>query len=79
MRLFVGHVHTYGSASLKRTTDLAYYRSNYSVEIAIQGYNVDEVQVQTTVATQANWPAQLGSFLRLNDGNISVSFWYVRV
>ena len=45
MRSFLGHVNTYGSAPLKQTTDLAYYRSNQSAEIAIKGYEVDEGQV----------------------------------
>ena len=48
-------MHTYRSASLKQTTDLAYYHSNQSVEIAIQGYKVNEGQVSDiTVAMQAN-------------------------
>ena len=40
-RSFLGHVNTYGSAPLKQTTDLAYYHSNQSAEIAIQGCEVD--------------------------------------
>ena len=43
-RSFLGHVHTYESASLKQTMGLAYYYSNQSVEIVIQGYKVDEAQ-----------------------------------
>ena len=31
MTSFLGHVHTYGSASLKQNTDLAYYGSNQMV------------------------------------------------
>ena len=45
MSSFLGHVHGYGSASLKQNTDLACYCSNQSIEIAIQGYIVEEGQV----------------------------------
>ena len=44
MSSFLGHVHVYGSDSLKQNTDLAYYCSNRSVEIVIQSYIVDEGQ-----------------------------------
>ena len=45
MSSFLGHLHVYGSASLKQNMDLAYYCSNQLVEIAIQGYKVDKGQV----------------------------------
>ena len=51
------HTYMYGSASLKQTTDLAYYCSNQSVEIAIQGYKVAEGQV-SDIGRHASKPAQ---------------------
>ena len=64
MSSFLGHVHGYGSASLKQNTDLACYCSNQSIKIAIQGYIVEKDRFQTSVATQADWPAQVGAFIR---------------
>ena len=45
MRSFLGHMHTYGSASLKQNTDLTCYCLTQSVEIAIHCYKVDKGQV----------------------------------
>ena len=58
MRSFLGHVHIYGSAALKQNTDLAYYRSNQPIEIAIQGYRLDEGQVSDI--GRVNRPAKKG-------------------
>ena len=67
-RSFLGHVNTYGSAPLKQTTDLAYYRSNQSAEIAIQGYEVDEGQVSNrSVRLLKRWLF------------VVIILWYVRV
>ena len=54
---FLGHVNTYGSAPLKQISDLAYYCSNQSAEIAIQGYEVDEGQV-SVIGCHASKPAR---------------------
>ena len=43
MRSFLGQVH--GSASLKKNTDLVYYRSTLSIKIFFQGYKLDEGHV----------------------------------
>ena len=56
MRPLLGHMHTYRSASLKQNTDLAYYCSTQLVEIAIQGYKIDEGQV-SDIGRHASKPA----------------------
>ena len=63
MMSFLGHVNTYGSAPLKQTTDLAYYRSNQSAEIANKGYEVDEGQV-SDIGRHASNPARANRSVR---------------
>ena len=77
MRSFLGHVNTYGSAPLKQTTDLAYYRS---AEIAIQGYEVDEGQV-SDIGRHASKPARANRSVRSLKRwlFVVIILWYVRV
>ena len=56
---FLGHMHKYGSDSLKQNTYLAYYRPNQSVEIAVQSYTKStKARFQTSVTTHASKPAR---------------------
>ena len=64
MSAFLGHVRAYGSASLKQNADLAYYCSNQSVEIAIQGYIVDEGH-NSDIRRHASRPARATRGVRL--------------
>ena len=74
MRSFLGHVSTYGSAPLKQTTNLAYYRSNQSAEIAIQVYEVDEGQVSDIGRRATRSVRSLKRWLF-----VVIILWYVRV
>ena len=80
MRSFLGHVSTYGSAPLKQTMDLAYYRSNQSAEIAIQVYEVDEGQV-SDIGRRASKPARANRSVRSLKRwlFVVIILWYVRV
>ena len=71
MSSFLGHVHRYRSALLKQNTDLAYYCSNQSVEIDIQGCMVDEGQV-SDIRCHASRPARAGRGISL----LMPIFWY---
>ena len=63
MRSFLGHVHTYQSASLKQNMDLAYYLSNQSVRSLFSSTKLTKDRFQTLVVTQANLPVQVGVFI----------------
>ena len=80
MSSFLGHVHGYGSASLKQNTDLGCYCSNQSVEIAIQGYIVDEGQV-SDIRRHASRPAHAsrGVHLLKQCQYLGTVLWYVQV
>ena len=80
MRSFLGHVNTYGSAPPKQTTDLAYYCSNQSAEIAIQVYEVDEGQV-SDIGRHASKPARANRSIRPLKRwlFVVIILWYVRV
>ena len=67
-----------GNAALKQNTDLAYYYSNESVEIAIQVYRLNEGQVSDTgwYGNQSTW-AERGNRLLKRWQYLGVVLWYV--
>ena len=78
MSSFLGHVQAYGSASPKQNTDLAYYCSNQSVEIAIHSYRVDEGPVSDICChTSRLARASMGIRLLKQCQYLSTVLWYV--
>ena len=71
---------TYGSSTLKKNTDLAYYRSNQSFQIAIQGYNLDEGKA-SDIGCHASKPVNGNRSLRLLKRwqYLGIVLWYVGV
>ena len=80
MSSFLGHVHGYGSASLKQNTALAYHCSNQSVQITIQGYIVDKGQV-SDICCHASRPARTSRGVRLlkQCQYLGTVLWHVEV
>ena len=72
-------MHTYGSALLKQNKGLAYYYSNKLVEIAIQGYKVDEGQV-SDISLHTSKPARATGYIRLLKQwqYLGIVLWYVQ-